>query len=911
MVVNEKSIRRKSNVNGDDDDWLQDLSDDAIWKRIQQNTFTRWANEHLKTVNKYVACLESDFTDGIRLLALVEVLSGKKLPRYNARPTMKAQKLNNVDTALQFLTNEEKVKLVNISSSDIVEGNLKLIMGLMWTLILHYSISMPVWEGEDDFDPSLTPKQRLLKWIQSKIPDVPVNNFTTDWNDGKAIGALVDSVAPGLCPEWKQWKPEDSVKNVGEALQLAEDWLDVPQLIKPKEMSNRKVDELSMMTYLSQFPGARVKQDAPLRSTAGNPARVRCYGPGLQATGVCVGAQTHFTVETFSAGKGDVEVIIENPNSAQVPVEIKYNDDKNMTYTCTYTATMEGDHKITVNFNKAEVPKSPFKVSVKGAPLGDGYKKCSAKGPGIEPKGKVRVGQQTHIDIVTQGAGAGQVEVIILDPEGKPNTCPCRLRKLNDEKYKCEYVAESPGLHSISILFAGKQIQKSPFGVNVDPFKDPRKVKATGRGLQSTGLRVGEKAQFQVSIDGAGEGELDVKLIGPDGQEEKVNVTRSADNKLVFDCDYVPTKEGDHRLSISFGGQEIRSFEINVAPPSQSKVVAYGPGLYGGAVGSPNKFRVDTKGERGTLGFTIDGPGEAKIDCKDNGDGTADVEWTVPAPGEYALHVLSNGDDIPNSPFCAQIKPRNNFDEAQFDEWFRTTHKAEFEEWKRERKSSTSSAASSSKKTTKTTQQTTTTTKQTTTTTVSSSASGSEEKTRKMVAGLPSTLTIKMADLTGLTAYILAPSGAKTDCELKKHDDDSGKTSVSFTATESGEHLVYLVKNEKVVGGSPFKIQVSAKVAGDPSKVSVDIESINKCAVDESNVFYIDSRGAGAGKIGVSMQGPCKPEVSCVPDKEAGVFKVSWRVTEAGSYTLQLRYDGIEIAGSPFTIEVPAKEASS
>lgn len=56
MVVSEKSIRRKSNVNGgDEDDWLQDLNDDAIWKRIQQNTFTRWANEHLKTVNKYIA----------------------------------------------------------------------------------------------------------------------------------------------------------------------------------------------------------------------------------------------------------------------------------------------------------------------------------------------------------------------------------------------------------------------------------------------------------------------------------------------------------------------------------------------------------------------------------------------------------------------------------------------------------------------------------------------------------------------------------------------------------------------------------------------------------------------------------------------------------------------------------------
>lgn len=39
------------------------------------------------------------------------------------------------------------------SSSDskaIVDGNLKLILGLVWTLILHYSISMPMWEGEDE-----------------------------------------------------------------------------------------------------------------------------------------------------------------------------------------------------------------------------------------------------------------------------------------------------------------------------------------------------------------------------------------------------------------------------------------------------------------------------------------------------------------------------------------------------------------------------------------------------------------------------------------------------------------------------------------------------------------------------------------------------------------------------------------
>lgn len=81
-----------------------------------------------------------------------------------------------------------------------MDGNLKLILGLIWTLILHYSISMPMWEDEDDEDArKQTPKQRLLGWIQNKVPQLPITNFNRDWQDGKALGALVDNCAPG---EW-------------------------------------------------------------------------------------------------------------------------------------------------------------------------------------------------------------------------------------------------------------------------------------------------------------------------------------------------------------------------------------------------------------------------------------------------------------------------------------------------------------------------------------------------------------------------------------------------------------------------------------------------------------------------------------------------------------------------------------
>ncbi|PWA24256.1 hypothetical protein CCH79_00017929 [Gambusia affinis] len=421
----------------------KDLAEDAPWKKIQQNTFTRWCNEHLKCVNKRIGNLQTDLSDGLRLIGLLEVLSQKKMFRkYNQRPTFRQMQLENVSVALEFL-DRENIKLVSIDwrlfreeegrrttwsperepadagrksldasleyllsqavpgSSDppqpdcvflllthphtfpdqqspdfkalrerfstcarlpavfrniriaaskpfhercmrrkqtdgvtlflaallsflgrryvqlvwlasllciqsdpipklllwrqahvfqpswfislplcswppqmrsgiklfvfcfvivgqdegflqnskaIVDGNLKLILGLIWTLILHYSISMPMWDEEEEADDGKqkTPKQRLLGWIQNKLPELPITNFNRDWQTGRALGALVDSCAPvvvlfetqlsrfsppGLCPDWDQWDQTKPVDNAREAMQQADDWLGIPQTL--------------------------------------------------------------------------------------------------------------------------------------------------------------------------------------------------------------------------------------------------------------------------------------------------------------------------------------------------------------------------------------------------------------------------------------------------------------------------------------------------------------------------------------------------------------------------------------------------------------------------------------------------------------------------------------------------------
>lgn len=92
----------------------RELAEDAQWKKIQQNTFTRWANEHLKTVEKHIGNLETDLSDGLRLIALIEVLSRRRLPKHNKRPAFRSQKLENVSVALKFLQDDEGIRIVNI-----------------------------------------------------------------------------------------------------------------------------------------------------------------------------------------------------------------------------------------------------------------------------------------------------------------------------------------------------------------------------------------------------------------------------------------------------------------------------------------------------------------------------------------------------------------------------------------------------------------------------------------------------------------------------------------------------------------------------------------------------------------------------------------------------------------------------
>ncbi|KAJ6645290.1 Dystonin [Pseudolycoriella hygida] len=99
-------------------------------------------NEYLvlpyHTASRRVDDLFEDLRDGHNLLSLLEVLSGEPLPREKGK--MRFHMLQNAQMALDFLR-YKKIKLVNIRAEDIVDGNPKLTLGLIWTIILHFQFN--------------------------------------------------------------------------------------------------------------------------------------------------------------------------------------------------------------------------------------------------------------------------------------------------------------------------------------------------------------------------------------------------------------------------------------------------------------------------------------------------------------------------------------------------------------------------------------------------------------------------------------------------------------------------------------------------------------------------------------------------------------------------------------------------
>ncbi|XP_055359435.1 plectin isoform X19 [Betta splendens] len=242
--------------------------------RVQKKTFTKWVNKHLIKSQRHVTDLYEDLRDGHNLISLLEVLSGDtllserdvarsvRLPREKGR--MRFHKLQNVQIALDFLRHRQ-VKLVNIRNDDIADGNPKLTLGLIWTIILHFQVSSSISDiqvnGQSE---DMSAKEKLLLWSQRMTDGyqgIRCDNFTTSWRDGKLFNAVIHKNYPRLIDMGKVYR-QTNLENLEQAFNVAEKDLGVTRLLDPEDVDVPHPDEKSIITYVSSLYDAMPRTDA-------------------------------------------------------------------------------------------------------------------------------------------------------------------------------------------------------------------------------------------------------------------------------------------------------------------------------------------------------------------------------------------------------------------------------------------------------------------------------------------------------------------------------------------------------------------------------------------------------------------------------------------------------------------------
>ncbi|CAJ2506999.1 Uu.00g081850.m01.CDS01 [Anthostomella pinea] len=221
---------------------------DHKWINVQQKTFTKWLNTKIESRALVVKDLVTDLSDGVILIHLLECLSNESLGRYAAKPKLRVQKFENANTALDFVKSRG-IQMTNIGAEDVVDGNRKIILGLIWTLILRFTISDINEEG-------MTAKEGLLLWCQRKTAcydEVDVRDFSASWNDGLAFCALLDIHRPDLI-DYDALDKRDHRGNMQMAFDIAHKEIGIPALLDVEDVCDvAKPDERSLMTYIAYW----------------------------------------------------------------------------------------------------------------------------------------------------------------------------------------------------------------------------------------------------------------------------------------------------------------------------------------------------------------------------------------------------------------------------------------------------------------------------------------------------------------------------------------------------------------------------------------------------------------------------------------------------------------------------------
>uniref|UniRef100_A0A2C9JF60 Calponin-homology (CH) domain-containing protein n=1 Tax=Biomphalaria glabrata TaxID=6526 RepID=A0A2C9JF60_BIOGL len=588
------------------------------WIEIQKNTFMNWVNLQIQGSGYSVTDFEQDFDDGVKLCALVESLQNRKIGRVIKKPINQHQSLENVTLALRAIA-DDNVRLVNIGSEDIVNGSLKLILGLIWHLILRYQIGKT----------KVPPKKLMLAWLQAVIPENHISNFTSDWNDGIALHALIDYCQPGLAPNWRQLNRSDKLHNCKEAMSIAQRELNIPIVVRPEDFCSPHLDELSGMTYLSYY----MMVDSPGYLATRREIRA------LLQQGTIDNFQTdwndgHLLCNLVKSVGGDVpgwpQLTHDHVTNLQTGIDAAKRLGIEPIFSAKEMADPEVEHLGIMAYAAHFRHHKPVKIVKNKATMNGDFNNIYVK-------------QEKHFYINAEhGTSQDAIRPEVIGPD---SIVPVRT-KWSGNRCDCYFTPTETGQHKLNVYCDNENIPGCPVTFKVHADRSKVKFNHLDRAV------VGLNSELKVDTSAAGQGDIRIEAISPSGHAMNLPVMYKGG---VHSANFTPNEVGDWRINMVYDGEHIQGspYTVKVFDPSLVRI----SNLSGGKVGHQLAFHADSR-EAGEGEVTCQVLyGGIKVPChmKKDDYGKYTVDFTPQGPGTYIVHAYMNDIEVRGSPYKVDI----------------------------------------------------------------------------------------------------------------------------------------------------------------------------------------------------------------------------------------------------------------
>ncbi|KAG5671669.1 hypothetical protein PVAND_001857 [Polypedilum vanderplanki] len=600
------------------------------------------------------------------------------------------------------------------------------------------------------------------------------------------------------------------------------------------------VYDISVRFAEVEIPGSpfQVKIDGPhaQQVSTGDYRSVKLYGPAVETLQVYEGIPASFYINVADAGAGLIGVEMTSSEGGAVEnYEVEERGDGN--YLVTFIPPKQNT-TITakVSFAKHNVPNSPFvmrvlpPVAIKSGNLvlsGDISKKTlSASVP-------------ANFQIDTGKAGMGEIKVVINGPQGKPMVP--RIERGKDGKYSVSFVPDELGPYNVSVMYAGKEIENSPFVMQSTPSGDANKCKFVNNAAEK--VIFGKKNRLTVDAREAGTGNVTCKIVkSSNGQ---IIDTEIVEKDGFFDIFYLLAEPGTYDVDVKFGGKQVPNGLMRMTAVENL---------------SSSEEEVRTIEKHTKVNYSEYIESSVKETKEFHQVSSLDQFLDTERAHSNQFNTSSNGVPKSNGHYQDHLKSYLNGKKEEVDFSEESIHKR---------------------------------------TVLSHQQQVKEGQSYRTI----SLDKIVVSNSVGATSHSLEADIKMPSGQIDKpiiEDNRDGTVSVRYDPREEGTHELALKYNGEHVQGSPFKFHVDSISSG---YVTAYGPGLTHGVTGEPAVFTISTKGAGAGGLSMAVEGPSKAEISYKDNKD-GTVSVNYLPTAPGEYKISVRFGDKNIKGSPFFAKV-------